>query len=55
MIIKHDGIVSKLLAPVELPRMFRAKQVFPREVIAPEYPEFDGEGNRLTPTVEVTE
>lgn len=36
MEIKRDGIVSALLAPVPLPRMFRAKQTFPREVILPE-------------------
>lgn len=36
MEIKKNGVVSALLAPVPLPRMFRAKQTFPREVIAPE-------------------
>ena len=30
------GVVSALLAPVELPKMFRAKQTFPRPVILPE-------------------
>lgn len=36
MKIKKDGVVSSLLAPVPIPRMFRAKQTFPRESIAPE-------------------
>lgn len=36
MEIKKDGVVSALLAPVPLPRMFRARQTFPREVITPE-------------------
>lgn len=36
MEIKKDGVVSALLAPVPIPRMFRAKQTFPREVISPE-------------------
>ena len=36
MEIRKDGVVSALLAPIELPRMFRAKQTFPRETISPE-------------------
>lgn len=36
MQIKKGGIVSKLLADVPVPRMFRAEQIFPREHIAPE-------------------
>lgn len=36
MEIRKDGMVSALLAPVPLPRMFRAKQTFPRKVITPE-------------------
>ena len=36
MQIKRGGVVSKLLEGVKIPRMFRAKQVFPREVIKPE-------------------
>ena len=36
MEIKKDGVVSTLLAPIALPKMFRAKQTFPRETIPPE-------------------
>ena len=36
MKIQNDGVVSALLAPVPLPRMFRARQTFPRPVITPE-------------------
>ena len=36
MQIKSGGVVSKLLEGVKIPRMFRAKQVFPRETIKPE-------------------
>lgn len=36
MEIKKDGVVSALLAPIALPKMFRAKQTFPRETIPPE-------------------
>ncbi len=36
MQIKRGGVVSKLLEGVKIPRMFRAKQVFPRETIKPE-------------------
>lgn len=36
MEIKKDGVVSALLAPVPLPRMFRAKQIFPRATITAE-------------------
>ena len=36
MKLTQGGIVSQMLADVEIPRMFRAKQVFPREVIEPE-------------------
>ena len=36
MKIIHGGTVSKLLSGVPIPRMFRAKQTFPREVISPE-------------------
>ena len=36
MNIVNGGTVSKLLAGVPIPRMFRAKQTFPREVIPPE-------------------
>ncbi|MBR0248494.1 MAG: DUF2088 domain-containing protein [Synergistaceae bacterium] len=36
MNIANGGTVSKLLADVPIPRMFRAKQTFPREVISPE-------------------
>lgn len=35
MEIRKDGVVSSLLAPVPLPRMFRARQTFPREAISP--------------------
>ncbi len=35
MEVKQDGIVSKLLADVFIPKMFRAKQTFPRPVITP--------------------
>ena len=35
MEIKQGGVVSRLLADVAIPRMFRAEQVFPREHIAP--------------------
>ena len=35
MEIKKDGIVSALLAPIEIPKMFRARQVFPRDTIDP--------------------
>lgn len=35
MEIKEGGIVSRLLAQVPIPKMFRAEQVFPRESIAP--------------------
>ncbi len=34
--VKNDGVVSKLLAGVGIPRMFRASQSFPREVIRPD-------------------
>ena len=36
MEIKNGGVVSKLLADVYIPKMFRATQRFPREVIPPE-------------------
>lgn len=36
MKITHGGIVSQLLANVPIPRMFRARQTFPREVINPQ-------------------
>ncbi len=36
MNIVNGGTVSKLLSGVPIPRMFRAKQTFPREVISPE-------------------
>lgn len=36
MEIKKDGVVSALLAPIALPKMFRAKQTFPRDAIPPE-------------------
>lgn len=36
MEIKKDGVVSALLAPIALPKMFRARQTFPRETIPPE-------------------
>ena len=36
MDIKQGGVVSALLAGVRIPRMFRARQEFPREVIEPE-------------------
>ena len=36
MKIVNGGTVSKLLSDVPIPRMFRAKQTFPREVISPE-------------------
>ena len=36
MKITHGGTVSQLLAPVPIPRMFRAKQAFPRTVIEPQ-------------------
>lgn len=35
MEIRQGGVVSRLLADVAIPRMFRAEQVFPREHIAP--------------------
>ncbi len=33
-ITENGGVVSRLLAPVEIPRMFRVRQNFPRPVIA---------------------
>ncbi|MFQ7854564.1 MAG: hypothetical protein ACLRIS_04965 [Flavonifractor plautii] len=36
MEIKQGGVVSRLLADVPIPRMFRAEQLFPRERIAPQ-------------------
>ncbi len=36
MEVKTGGVVSKLLADTKIPRMFRAVQSFPREVIQPE-------------------
>ena len=36
MEIKKGGLVSKLLADVHIPRMFKVKQIFPRPVIKPE-------------------
>ncbi len=36
MEIKKGGVVSKLLADVAIPKMFRAKQIFPRPIIMPE-------------------
>lgn len=36
MEIKRGGVVSRLLEPVEIPPMFRARQTFPRETIRPE-------------------
>lgn len=36
MEIKKGGVVSKLLADVSIPKMFRAKQIFPRPIITPE-------------------
>ena len=35
MDVKKGGVVSKLLENVYIPKMFRAKQTFPREVIKP--------------------
>ena len=35
MEIKQGGVVSRLLADVPIPLMFRAEQLFPRERIAP--------------------
>jgi hypothetical protein len=35
MNVKNDGVVSKLLKDVNIPRMFRAKQIFPRQTITP--------------------
>ena len=32
MEIKQGGVVSRLLADVPIPRMFRAEQLFPREL-----------------------
>ena len=44
MEIKKGGIVSQLLANVPIPKMFRAKQIFPRPFISPEnIPEIIGE------------
>ncbi len=34
--IRNDGVVSKLLKDIPVPKMFRARQTFPREVITPE-------------------
>lgn len=36
MKVTRGGTVSKLLADVQIPDMFRARQTFPRESIAPE-------------------
>lgn len=36
MEVKKGGVVSKLLENVHIPRMFRAKQIFPRPRIVPE-------------------
>lgn len=36
MQIRKGGVVSKLLEDVDIPKMFRAKQIFPRPVIMPE-------------------
>lgn len=36
MEIKRGGVVSRLLEPVAIPPMFRARQTFPRETIRPE-------------------
>ena len=36
MEVKRGGVVSKLLENVDIPKMFRAKQVFPRPRIAPD-------------------
>lgn len=36
MEVKRGGVISKLLENTKIPRMFRAKQTFPREVILPE-------------------
>ncbi|HWR44551.1 lactate racemase domain-containing protein [Sporomusa sp.] len=36
MEIKRGGVVSKLLENVDIPKMFRAKQIFPRPRILPE-------------------
>ena len=36
MEIKQGGLVSQLLANVPIPRMFRARQVFPRPIISPD-------------------
>lgn len=35
MEIKRGGVISRLLEPVEIPPMFRARQTFPRETIRP--------------------
>ena len=35
MEIKQGGVVSQLLAGVPIPRMFRARQIFPQEHIEP--------------------
>ena len=35
-VTEKGGVVSNLLAPVQIPKMFRAKQEFPRPVILPE-------------------
>jgi len=36
MQVRKGGVVSKLLEDVDIPKMFRAKQIFPRPVITPE-------------------
>lgn len=35
MIIKNEGNVSRLLQGIAIPKMFRARQIFPRNLIAP--------------------
>ena len=36
MEVKGGGMVSNLLKDIAIPKMFHAKQTFPREVITPE-------------------
>lgn len=48
MEIKNDGAVSALLKDVALPKMIKARQIFPRPKIKPEdipEAEFNKEGN----------
>ena len=36
MKVKKDGVVSRLLRDTKIPRMFHARQEFPRDIIRPE-------------------